>query len=60
MKSQLGKHPEITRKFLAKLFSKSFEEHCLFEKRRYPRTFILYFPAVCSPAAGGLRRSMRP
>ncbi|PYD69195.1 hypothetical protein CFR76_11105 [Komagataeibacter swingsii] len=29
-------------KFLVKLFSKSFRERRLFEKRRHPKTFILF------------------
>ncbi|PYD68445.1 hypothetical protein CFR76_15070 [Komagataeibacter swingsii] len=31
------------RKFLVKLFSKSFRERRLFEKRRHPKTFILFY-----------------
>ncbi|MGS0646081.1 hypothetical protein ACU81Q_00390 [Komagataeibacter melomenusus] len=41
MKSQLGKHPAIIRKLLVKLFSRSFKERRLFEKRRHPETFVL-------------------
>ncbi|AZV38882.1 hypothetical protein CFR75_08090 [Komagataeibacter xylinus] len=38
--SQPGKHPEIIRTLLVKLFSKSFKERRLFEKRQHPKTFI--------------------
>ncbi|AQU87820.1 hypothetical protein B0W47_10385 [Komagataeibacter nataicola] len=34
----------ILKKFLVKLFSKSFKERRLFEKRRHPKTFIPYLP----------------
>ncbi|WP_231289837.1 hypothetical protein, partial [Komagataeibacter europaeus] len=33
LKSQAGRHSAITKKFLVKLFSKSFEERRLFEKK---------------------------
>ncbi|EGG75851.1 hypothetical protein SXCC_03210 [Gluconacetobacter sp. SXCC-1] len=33
---------ENPRTFLVKLFSKSFRERRLFEKRRHPKTFIPY------------------
>ncbi|PYD76148.1 hypothetical protein CFR71_04580 [Novacetimonas pomaceti] len=36
----LTKYRDIIRKFLVKLFSKSFERRRLFEKRRHPKTFI--------------------
>jgi len=32
----------LIQKFLVKLFSKSFEERRLFEKRRHPKTFIVF------------------
>ncbi|AZV37702.1 hypothetical protein CFR75_02655 [Komagataeibacter xylinus] len=31
---------------MAKLFSKSFEERRLFEKRRHPKTFIIFYQCV--------------
>ncbi|PYD75444.1 hypothetical protein CFR71_09370 [Novacetimonas pomaceti] len=34
------------KKFLVKLFSKSFERHHLFEKRRHPKTFIIFYRQV--------------
>ncbi|MBE7728748.1 hypothetical protein F1542_03020 [Komagataeibacter sp. FXV3] len=37
----VSKDPTIIRTFLVKLFSKSFEECSLFEKRRHPETFIV-------------------
>ncbi|RBM05357.1 hypothetical protein NJLHNGOC_13265 [Novacetimonas cocois] len=30
------------KKFLVKLFEKSFERHRLFEKRRHPKTFVTF------------------
>ncbi|WP_167402060.1 hypothetical protein [Komagataeibacter swingsii] len=37
-----GKGGASHEKFLVKLFSKSFKERRLFEKRRHPKTFIYY------------------
>ncbi|PYD57797.1 hypothetical protein CFR75_04815 [Komagataeibacter xylinus] len=34
------------RKFWVKLFSKSFEERRLFEKRRHPKIFIIFYQWV--------------
>ncbi|PYD48070.1 hypothetical protein C3920_06550 [Novacetimonas pomaceti] len=42
-----------TVRVLVKLFSKSFEEHCLFEKRQRPGTFIFYQTVVCMNALTG-------
>ncbi|PYD70444.1 hypothetical protein CFR76_03475 [Komagataeibacter swingsii] len=41
---------EIMRKFLVKLFSKSFKERRLFEKRRHPDTFIAFLSTGLSGA----------
>ncbi|PYD68580.1 hypothetical protein CFR76_14160 [Komagataeibacter swingsii] len=38
----------IIRTFLVKLFSKSFEERRLFEKRRHPKTFIFFINLLFS------------
>ncbi|EGG75583.1 hypothetical protein SXCC_03700 [Gluconacetobacter sp. SXCC-1] len=35
---------------MVKLFSKSFEKHRLFEKRRHPRTFIIFHRRFCENA----------
>ncbi|PYD74790.1 hypothetical protein CFR71_12860 [Novacetimonas pomaceti] len=40
-RSLLPKQPLNIKKFLVKLFSKSFEERRLFEKRQHPKTFII-------------------
>ncbi|AZV38928.1 hypothetical protein CXP35_09135 [Komagataeibacter xylinus] len=42
MKSRSGKHPEIIRTFLVKLFSKSFEERRLFGKKAAPGTLLVF------------------
>ncbi|PYD52719.1 hypothetical protein CFR78_13215 [Komagataeibacter rhaeticus] len=53
---QAGKHPVVIRKFLVKLFSKNFEDRRLFEKRRHPKTFIIFYQPY-STAAGPARQA---